>query len=152
MIINLAGRSVNCRYHARNRREIMESRVDSTRVIGEAITKAKRPPCVWLQSSTATIYEHRFDAANDEFTGILSGSEPDAPDTWRFSIDVAKAWEQTAQEPLPLPRTRMVLLRSAIVMSPSHGGRLRYAVAARPVRTRWSPCTGDVPPSRFMDS
>ncbi len=85
VLINLAGRSVNCRYHARNRREIMESRVCSTRVIGEAIAKAERPPRVWLQASTATIYEHRFDAPNDEATGILGGSEPGAPDTWRFS-------------------------------------------------------------------
>lgn len=83
-VINLAGRSVNCRYGAEHRREIMESRVDATRLVGEAIVKAKRPPRVWLQASTATIYEHRFDAPNDELTGILGGNEPDAPDTWRL--------------------------------------------------------------------
>ncbi len=65
-MINLAGRSVNCRYNDENRREIMNSRVDSTRVIGEAIRQARRPPGLWLQASTATIYAHRFDAANDE--------------------------------------------------------------------------------------
>jgi uncharacterized protein len=122
VVVNLAGRSVNCRYHAQNRREIMGSRVESTRIIREALAKAGRPPKVWLQASTATIYEHRFDAPNDEFTGILGGSEPDAPDTWRFSIDVAKAWEEAAQEPSPLPHTRLVLLRSAVTMSPDHGG------------------------------
>jgi len=121
-VINLAGRSVNCRYHAQNRREIMESRVGSTKVIREAITKAKQPPRVWLQAGTATIYEHRFDAPNDEFTGILGGSEPNAPETWRFSIDVAKAWEQAAQDKGPPTLTRLVLLRSAIIMSPDRGG------------------------------
>ena len=54
-IINLAGRSVNCRYNERNRREILESRVDSTRVLGEAIARCKVPPAVWLNASTATI-------------------------------------------------------------------------------------------------
>jgi uncharacterized protein (TIGR01777 family) len=122
VVINLAGRSVNCRYHAQNRREIMESRVQSTHVIGKAISSAKRPPRVWLQASTATIYEHRFDAPNDEATGILGGSEPIAPDTWRFSIDVAKAWEQAALEAGPFSQTRLVLLRSAIIMSPDRGG------------------------------
>jgi len=120
--INLAGRSVNCRYGAGNRRRITESRVDSTRIVGQAIAKAAQPPRVWLQASTATIYEHRFDAPNDEFTGILGGFEPNAPDTWRFSIDVATAWEKAAQDALPLPRTRLVLMRSAIIMSPDRGG------------------------------
>src|SRR5882762_2846495 len=122
VVFNLAGRSVNCRYHAQNRHEIMESRIESTKIIGEAIAKAKQPPRVWLQASTATIYEHRFDAPNDEITGILGGSEPNAPDTWRFSIDVAKAWEQAALEAEPLSQTRLVLLRSAIIMSPDRGG------------------------------
>jgi uncharacterized protein (TIGR01777 family) len=122
VVINLAGRSVNCRYNDRNRREIMDSRIDSTRIIREAIAKAQQPPRVCLQASTATIYEHRFDAPNDETTGILGGSEPKAPDTWRFSIDVAKAWEKAAQGAPALPRTRLVLLRSAVIMSPDRGG------------------------------
>ena len=71
--------------------------------------------------STATIYSHRFDAPNDERTGILGGAERDAPDTWRFSIEVAKAWEDAAAA-IPTPRTRKVLLRSAMVMSPDRGG------------------------------
>src|SRR5262249_57902407 len=69
----------------------------------------------------ATIYAHRYDAPNDEATGILGGSEADAPDTWRFSIDVAKSWEQAANEAV-VPRTRKVLLRSAMTMSPDRGG------------------------------
>jgi uncharacterized protein (TIGR01777 family) len=120
-VINLAGRSVNCRYTARNRRAILDSRVRSTRAVGAAIAECPRPPRVWLQSSTATIYAHRHDAANDEATGRLGGSEPGAPDTWRFSIDVATAWERAATD-FRLPATRTVLLRSAMTMSPDRGG------------------------------
>jgi len=121
-VINLAGRTVNCRYGAKNRDEIMRSRVESTKAVGQAITRCQRPPRVWLQASTATIYEHRYDAPNDEATGILGGAEPNAPDTWRFSIDVATAWEKAAREGAAQTKTRLVLLRSAITMSPDVGG------------------------------
>jgi uncharacterized protein len=121
VVINLAGRSVNCRYHAENRRLIKESRVRSTQAVGRAIARAARPPRVWLQASTATIYAHRYDAPNDEAAGILGGAEEGAPSSWRFSIDVAKAWEQAASE-VDLPHTRRVLLRSAMTMSPDRGG------------------------------
>ena len=120
-VINLAGRSVNCRYTAANRREILESRVLSTRAVGEAIARCARPPRVWLQASTATIYAHRYDAANDERTGVIGGQEPGAPETWRFSIDVARAWED-ALRAASTPATRKVLLRSAVTMSPDAGG------------------------------
>jgi uncharacterized protein (TIGR01777 family) len=122
-VINLAGRSVNCRYNAENRRLIKESRVQSTRAVGEAIARAARPPRVWLQASTATIHAHRYDAPNDEATGILGGAEEGAPDTWRFSIGVAKSWEQAANEG-DFAHTRRVLLRSAMTMSPDPGGVL----------------------------
>jgi uncharacterized protein (TIGR01777 family) len=121
VVINLAGRSVNCRYNAANRKEIMDSRVLSTRAVSEAIAKAKRPPALWLQASTATIYSHRYDAPNDEATGIIGGKEPDVPETWRFSIDVARAWEEEANR-AATPATRKVLLRSAMTMSPDPGG------------------------------
>jgi len=121
VVINLAGRNVNCRYTPENRKEIMDSRVNSTRVVGEAIARAANPPKVWLQASTATIYAHRYDAPNDDVTGIIGGSEPDVPDTWNFSISVAKAWEQTANE-ANTPETRKVLMRSAITLSPDRGG------------------------------
>jgi uncharacterized protein len=120
VVVNLAGRSVNCRYHAANRREMTESRVRSTRAVGRAIAEASRPPGVWLQASTATIYAHRFDADNDEATGVIGGSEPDAPKSWKFSIDVARAWEQAAVEAVT-PATRKVLLRTAMVMTPMRG-------------------------------
>lgn len=121
VVINLAGRSVNCRYGSRNRSDILDSRVDSTRVVGEAIARASRPPRIWLQMSTATIYAHRFEAPNDEATGILGGHEPGAPSTWNFSIDVARAWERALFE-AAVSGTRRVALRSAMVMSPDPGG------------------------------
>lgn len=121
VVINLAGRSVNCRYGMRNRRLIMDSRVRSTRILGRAMADAACPPRVWLQASTATIYAHRYDSPNDEATGILGGQEAGAPESWRFSIDVARAWEQAALE-APLPATRRVLMRSAMTMSPDPGG------------------------------
>jgi uncharacterized protein (TIGR01777 family) len=121
VVVNLAGRNVNCRYTAANRAAIMHSRVESTRAIGNAIAGAARAPAVWLQMSTATIYSHRFDAPNDEAGGIIGGSEPDAPPSWRFSIDVARAWEQALAD-APTPRTRKVALRAAMIMSPDRGG------------------------------
>lgn len=120
VVINLAGQSVNCRYTPENRRIITESRLKSTRIIGDAVVRAYQPPRVWLQASTATIYAHRFDAPNDEATGIIGGSEPNAPDTWRFSIDVATSWERVFNECV-LPLTRKVLMRSAIIMNPDPG-------------------------------
>jgi uncharacterized protein (TIGR01777 family) len=139
-VINLAGQSVNCRYHAENRRLIKESRINSTRAVGQAIAGAARPPRVWLQASTATIYAHRYDAPNDEATGILGGSEEAAPDTWRFSIDVARSWEQAANEAM-VPRTRKVLLRAAMVMSLDPAGV--FDVLMGLVRWRLGGASGD---------
>jgi uncharacterized protein len=140
VVINLAGRNVNCRYSAANSRAIMDSRVQSTRIVGQAIAQSARPPRVWLQMSTATIYAHRYDAGNDEMTGILGGNEPDAPQAWRFSIDVAKAWEQAANDAVT-PRTRKVLLRSAVTMSPDRGGV--FEVLLRLVRFGLGGTNGD---------
>jgi uncharacterized protein (TIGR01777 family) len=121
VVINLAGRSVNCRYTPTHRREILDSRVISTRIVGAAIAQARRPPRTWLQASTATIYAHRHDAANDEASGVIGGHEPGAPDAWNFSIDVAQAWERALEQAV-VPRTRKVALRSAATMSPDDGG------------------------------
>jgi uncharacterized protein (TIGR01777 family) len=121
VVINLTGRSVNCRYSARNRQEIMESRIGPTRVVGQAIARATQPPKVWLQASTATIYAHRYDAPNDERSGVIGGDEPAAPGTWRFSIEVARAWERVFDE-AATPVTRKVTLRSAMTLSPDAGG------------------------------
>ncbi|WP_329176205.1 TIGR01777 family oxidoreductase [Streptomyces decoyicus] len=121
VVINLAGRSVSCRYTPANLQEMMSSRVDSARVVGEAIAAAARPPRVWLQMSTATLYAHRFDAPHDEATGVVGGSEPGVPDYWANSVEIAKAWER-AQEEARTPDTRKVALRSSMVMSPDRGG------------------------------
>lgn len=120
-VINLAGRSVSCRYTEDNLREMMDSRVESARVVGEAIAVARRPPRVWLQMSTATIYAHRYEAPHDEHTGIIGGNESGVPDYWAFSVDIARRWEQAQQE-AATPDTRKVALRSAMVMSPDRGG------------------------------
>jgi uncharacterized protein (TIGR01777 family) len=121
VVVNLAGRSVNCRYTPANLREMMDSRVNSARAVGEAIAAAARPPRVWLQMSTATVYAHRYDAPNDEATGMIGGTEPDAPGYWAYSVDIAKAWERE-QETAGTPHTRKVALRAAMVMSPDRGG------------------------------
>ena len=119
--INLAGRSVNCRYTPVNRTDILESRVRSTLLLNEVIGALKQPPRVWLNASTATIYRHALDRAMDEVGGELGGSEPGAPDTWNFSIDVAKRWEH-AFFGTPTPLTRKIAMRSAITFSPDRGG------------------------------
>ncbi len=121
VVVNLAGCRVSCRYTAANLLAMMDSRVDSARVVGKAIASASRPPRVWLQMSTATIYAHRFDAPNDEATGALGGTEPRVPGYWAYSVDIARNWEQ-AQEEADTPHTRKVALRAAMVMSPDQGG------------------------------
>ncbi|GAA4136647.1 TIGR01777 family oxidoreductase [Streptomyces tunisiensis] len=121
VVVNLAGRSVSCRYTPENLRAMMDSRVGSARAVGEAIAAARRPPKVWLQMSTATIYAHRFDAANDEATGVIGGTESGVPDYWAYSVEIAKNWER-AQEEAATPGTRKVALRAAMVMSPDRGG------------------------------
>jgi hypothetical protein len=110
-VINLTGRSVNCRYHKRNRKLIVESRLDSTRAIGQAVGACKTPPPVWLNMSTATIYKHTLGLAWDESGEI--GSLPEAKDG--FSIEVATAWERTLNE-AQTPATRKVATRTAMVL------------------------------------
>lgn len=121
VVVNLAGRSVSCRYTPANLEAMMSSRVDSARVVGEAVAAAARPPRVWLQMSTATIYAHRFDAANDERDGVIGGTEQGVPDYWSYSVEIARNWE-AAQQRAVTPHTRKVALRSAMVMSPDRGG------------------------------
>src|SRR5438270_2015061 len=92
VVINLAGRSVNCRYTEANRREIKNSRTITTGLIGQAIARCQQPPPLWLNASTATIYRHSVDTPMDE-SGEIGGSERGVPKTWKFSIEVAKSWE-----------------------------------------------------------
>ncbi|MEU8303402.1 TIGR01777 family oxidoreductase [Actinomadura sp. NPDC048955] len=125
VVINLAGRSVSCRYTPANLQDMMDSRVRSTEAVGAAIAGAAKPPAVWLQMSTATIYAHRYDAPNDEATGIIGGNEPGVPGYWAYSVKIAKDWER-AQQRAETPSTRKVALRSAMVMSPDRGGVFDY--------------------------
>lgn len=111
-VINLAGRSVNCRYDARNRREIIESRVDSTRVIGEAIAACRVPPKLWMNASTATWYRHAEDQAQDEWEG-----EPGEG----FSVEVARAWEEAFFAAKVPGETRKVALRTGMVLANEYG-------------------------------
>ncbi len=111
----------DCRYNQANRREIMESRVVTTRLVGEAIAKAPNPPKLWMNASTATIYRHATDRAMDEVDGEIGGGEAGLPSSWRFSYDVATGSER-AFFGSETPRTRKIALRSAIVMSPDRGG------------------------------
>jgi uncharacterized protein (TIGR01777 family) len=110
-VINLTGRSVNCRYHELNRSMIMESRIRPTRIIGEAIAKCHTPPAVWLNASTATIYQHTYGPAWDESGNI--GGTPEARD--EFSVKVAMSWE-TALNEVQTPATRKIAMRAAMVL------------------------------------
>lgn len=128
VLINLAGRSVNCRYNEKNRREIIDSRVKSTQALGAACAKLNRPPRLWLQASTATIYRHVVEPVSAEdtrkFWQALGGRRlrmVSLPEPWRFSEEVARRWE-AAMDQFKLPKTRKVKLRSAMIMSPDRGG------------------------------
>jgi uncharacterized protein (TIGR01777 family) len=110
-VINLTGRTVNCRYGTKNRREIMDSRVNSTRVIGEAIATCAKPPRVWVNASTATIYKHTFEEPHGE--GGEIGPTHEAQDA--FSIEVARAWEKALLDAIT-PATRKVAMRAAMVL------------------------------------
>jgi uncharacterized protein (TIGR01777 family) len=119
-VVNLAGRSVNCRYTRRHRREMTVSRIASTRLLGEAIAGCTTPPPVWLNSSTATIYKHSVDHPMTEWHGVI-GATPEAKDA--LSVEIAAAWEREFFA-AATPRTRRVALRTAIVLSNEAGNML----------------------------
>jgi uncharacterized protein (TIGR01777 family) len=121
VVINLAGRSVDCRYTAKNKAIILNSRVDATRILGEAIAKSTTPPALWINMSSATVYRHAEDRPMDEFTGEL-GTD--------FSPQVVLAWEKEFFRH-PVPGVRQVAVRSAMVFS-RHGGAFpRFAELTR---------------------
>ncbi len=111
-VINLAGRSVNCRYTPRNRREIISSRVDATRAIGAAIAGCRVPPELWLNASTATWYRHAEDRPQDDWLG-----EPGTG----FSCEVAQAWEDAFFNAAVPPQTRKLALRIGMVLANEEG-------------------------------
>lgn len=111
MLINLAGKSVNCRYDAENKKEILLSRTETTKALGEIINQCTHPPKLWINAGTATIYRHAEDRPMTETAGEIGKG---------FSVDVAKAWEKYFFD-FQLPNTRQVLLRIAIVLSKDKG-------------------------------
>ena len=121
IVINLAGRLVSCRPNKKNLKDMMDSRVNSTHVIGEAISRSQRPPKLWIQMSTATIYAHSIDQAHDEYSGTIGESEHNIPDTWHHSVKISKNWEKTLFN-FKTPFTRKVAIRSAFLISPMKKG------------------------------
>ncbi len=116
LVINLAGKSVNCRYTKHNKEAIICSRGKTTRLLGEAILECSKPPKLWINSSTATIYRHAEDRPMTESDGEIGTG---------FSVDVAKRWER-AFFYFQLPKTRMVALRTAIVLGKKGGALVPY--------------------------
>jgi uncharacterized protein (TIGR01777 family) len=114
LLVNLAGRSVSCRYNARNKADILQSRVSTTAALGRAVALCRQPPSTWLNASTGTIYRHATDGPQTEQDGELGGG---------FSVDVARAWEAELEAAVT-PGTRKIPLRIAIVLGP-RGGALR---------------------------
>jgi hypothetical protein len=131
-VIHLSGRTVNTRYTPQHRREILDSRILPTLLLGQLIAASPTPPRLWLNASTATIYRHALDHAQDEFTGEpgdrpseRGAHEPASlPETFSFSVDVGHRWEE-ALAAIPTPRTRRIALRTSLVMSPDPGGVFR---------------------------
>ncbi|MFT7172459.1 MAG: hypothetical protein ACI9NQ_000671 [Paracoccaceae bacterium] len=117
VLVNLAGKSVNCRYNEKNKAAIFVSRIESTKILGEAISQCQRPPRLWLNSSTATIYRHAEDRPQGEEEGELGAG---------FSVEVAKAWEKAFLESEAPERVKKVALRSAIVIANEPGSAFDY--------------------------
>ena len=106
LVINLAGKTVNCRYNEKNKKDIFDSRIHAVKVIGQAIQKAVVPPKLWINAASATIYPHATDSPRDEnFTGFAND----------FSVQVCQLWEHTFYEQRT-PFTRKVALRMAITL------------------------------------
>ncbi len=114
VVINLAGRSINTRYTEKNKKEVLESRINATHIIGEAIKQCKTPPKVWMNMSSATIYENSETEPQDEFSGKIGDD---------FSMNVCKAWEKTFYNAV-VPDTRKIVARLSIVLG-DDGGALK---------------------------
>lgn len=111
-VVNLAGRTVNCRYNDENKRQILESRTTTTRLVGEAIAACSNPPKAWLNSSTATIYRNAIDHYQTESEGEIGEG---------FSVNVAKAWEGELHKAKIDPAIRKIALRTSLVMADEPG-------------------------------
>lgn len=111
VLINLAGKSVDCRYNEENKKLIYTSRIDSTKILNIAVSQCANPPKHWLNSSTSTIYRHSIDKKMGEYTGEIGND---------FSMNIAKAWEKEFFSHLT-PKTRKVALRTSIVLGKNGG-------------------------------
>lgn len=111
VLINLSGKSVDCRYTSKNKKAILDSRILSTRILQAAVDGCKHPPGLWINASSATIYIHAVDQVMDEFRGVIGDD---------FSMNVCKAWEAAFFEK-PVPGLRKVAIRSSIVLG-NEGG------------------------------
>ena len=140
--IHLSGRSVNCRYTARNRRELYDSRIGATRLLHRAFATLANPPRLWMNASSATIYRHvllgtESDRPMDEATGELGGNEwisrhRRAPEKWNWTVQLVKDWE-AAFFSTETPGTRKIALRTSLVFSPTSGNV--FSVLSNLVRT-----------------
>lgn len=118
VLINLNGKSVDCRYNEKNKALIYSTRLESTAILGQAIQQAKNPPKLWINSASATIYRHSLDKAMDEYTGEIGTG---------FSVDVCQQWEAMFNR-FTLPSTRKVIIRTSIVLGKKAG-------ALKPLKT-----------------
>lgn len=114
LLINLAGKSVDCRYNETNKKEILLSRINSTKILNNAVLQCKKPPKHWLNSSTATIYRHSEDKQMDEYTGEIGND---------FSMNVAQSWEKAFFK-TETPNTKKTALRTSIVLGKNGGAFL----------------------------
>jgi uncharacterized protein len=112
VLINLTGKSVDCRYTEANKKAIVASRLESTQVLQKAIDLCQNPPKIWLNASSATIYVHAENQLMTEVKGIIGDD---------FSMNVCQSWERVFFEK-PTPNTRKVALRTSIVLG--NGGAL----------------------------
>jgi uncharacterized protein (TIGR01777 family) len=110
VLINLTGKSVDCRYTEKNKKEIFDSRTNSIQVLEKAFNEIGETPKIWIQAATATIYRDEYEKPNDEYDGIIGEG---------FSVEVAKKWEKTLNE-VSL-ETKKVILRMTIVLGRKGG-------------------------------
>lgn len=127
-VVNLTGRTVNCRYTTANRKQMMDSRVNSTRILGQAIAQCSQPPPVWLNCSSATLYRHTLGPAWDE-SGTDFSATPEVNDA--FSIEIIRAWEHELDAAMT-PQTRKVAMRTTVVLG--HGDNSVFPVLCRLAR------------------
>ena len=111
LLINLTGKSVNCRYTNENKAKILASRVNATTVLGKAIAQTKNPPKLWINASTATIYNYSLTKPMSEDDHVIGND---------FSMSVAKAWEEALADSATA-KTRKIALRISLVLGKNEG-------------------------------